>query len=347
MGASIRKVYMKQRTGVRIVPWLLFGAIAMCFLATASCGKPRRAAEHRVDTRPPAAIDFSDKFYDVATQQENIWVVGYFGKIVHSADAGRTWAVQKSDTVNSLFGVSFVDDKTGWVVGEAGAILHTKDGGTTWQKQTSPITTERLLKVRFLNDNEGYVVGSYGVVLHTADGGANWQRLESFKEDCVLNDLFFASPSEGWITGEFQTIIHTTDGGKTFQKQHGGPPGKLFGIAFKGRDGIALGTAGTTLVTANGGATWTPVKNATEDTLLRVRFTDGSHVLAIGLRGALTVSPDAGRTWSTIAIPGHYTWLCGIDSAPGAVYAVGNNGAIFVSADRKQWRRLGISLQKG
>jgi photosystem II stability/assembly factor-like uncharacterized protein len=304
-----------------------------------SDGKPR---DH-ITTGQSPGITFFDRFYDVAVVDKNIWIVGYFGKIVHSPDGGVTWIVQTADTLSALTGVSFVNDKLGWVVGSEGIVLHTGDGGVTWRRQETGISKEVLLKVQFIDEKVGYAVGNMGVILHTLDGGSKWERIASFQEDVTLNDLCFLNKTEGWIAGEFETILHTEDGGNSWQTQRGAQEGKLFGISFKNPlNGIAVGAAGRILITADGGKSWRERISSTEDTLLKVHM-EGAEVLAIGLRGAVASSGDNGQTWSFITIPEHYGWLSGMAFTKGNTrYLVGDEGKVLTSTDGKKWAHIGF-----
>jgi photosystem II stability/assembly factor-like uncharacterized protein len=318
--------------------------IFCCISMVIGCDNKR--AGHNSDVKPAhvPAITFFDRFYDIAIANKSIWLVGYFGKIAHSPDGGKTWTVQKSGTSNALLGVSFANERLGWAVGDSGTIVHTKDGGVTWTIQQCPANKDFLLKLQFINEKVGVAVGGFGTILHTYDGGTTWVRGTSFKEDAVLNDLFFLNESEGWVAGEFETVLHTRDGGKTWEKQHSGQKGKLFGIAFKDAlRGVAVGTSGRILVTTDGGRNWKEATSLTKDTLLKVHFMGNSEVLAIGLRGTLANSSDNGQTWSLLTIPDHYTWLSGIAcTKDGIGYLVGDEGKILMSTDGKQWTRIGF-----
>ena len=129
--------------------------LLVTFLCTSGCsrsGVSPHALTTPKDVMP--AVTPADKLYDICAQGNAIWVVGYFGAVVHSADGGKMWVRQNPKTTSGLLGVSFIDDRVGWVVGERGLILHSADGGTTWQKQVSPITTEDLFKVQGLSRKE-------------------------------------------------------------------------------------------------------------------------------------------------------------------------------------------------
>jgi photosystem II stability/assembly factor-like uncharacterized protein len=276
--------------------WFLISLVCL-FPWNIGCNKSSKVESHSSAAPKGSvpAITFGDKFYDVsAGGKGNVWVVGYYGAIVHSNDGGKIWSRQDSGSSNSLLGVAFVNEREGWVVGELGVILHTKDGGVKWENQQSPVPDQRLLKVQFISEREGWVVGTYGVILHTLDGGAHWEKLP-FKEDITLNDLSFLNSSEGWVVGEFETILHTTDGGRTWQKQRGDKEGQLFGIGFMDAlSGVAVGTSGKILLTTDGGKSWREIKSPIEDTLLQVKFHGQSQAIAIGLRGVVVRSSIGG-----------------------------------------------------
>ena len=326
--------------------WVLSVLFVCLALVLTGCGNKQKTTQIGPNAAMgPPPMTFGDKFYDVAaSDKDHVWAVGYFGAITHSSDGGKTFTRQQAGTMNALTGVFFINSKEGWIVGDLGTILHTNDGGLKWEPQKSPVTDQKLLKVQFLSEKEGFAIGTFGVVLATKDGGITWNRLP-FKDDITLNDLFFFNPREGYIAGEFETILHTMDGGATFQKQHGDQLGQLFGIAFKDKKGIAVGTAGKVLITSDGGS-WKEVKSVTDDTLLKVKFID-SKAIAIGLRGAVITS-DNGQDWSPEVIPGHYSWLSGVAFIENVGYLVGGEGKILATNDSgKTWTRLGFAPPVG
>ena len=64
-------------------------------------------------------VDFAD--------EQNGWAVGYYGKILHTADGGKTWTDQANGAKKVLSDVDFVDANTGWVVGYGPTILYTEN----------------------------------------------------------------------------------------------------------------------------------------------------------------------------------------------------------------------------
>src|SRR5439155_1388369 len=75
-------------------------------------------------------------FHAVHGSGKQYWVVGRPGSVVlHSADDGAHWEVQRTGQPLPLDGVTFADEEHGWAVGELGSIIATSDGGKTWKLQ--------------------------------------------------------------------------------------------------------------------------------------------------------------------------------------------------------------------
>ncbi|VTR91327.1 photosystem ii stability assembly factor : Uncharacterized photosystem II stability/assembly factor-like protein OS=Pirellula staleyi (strain ATCC 27377 / DSM 6068 / ICPB 4128) GN=Psta_0929 PE=4 SV=1: PSII_BNR: DUF1083 [Gemmata massiliana] len=84
----------------------------------------------------PAAALASCDFRCVATFGTHVWVAGRPGGFVlHSADLGKTWDVQKTELSVPVNGMHFVSEKEGWLVGDLGCIIGTVDGGKSWKVQ--------------------------------------------------------------------------------------------------------------------------------------------------------------------------------------------------------------------
>ena len=112
-----------------------------------------------------------DDLYGVAFTDSNIGtVVGNFGAILRTTDAGSHWTIQREGITDVLFGVSFTDANNGTAVGSDGLILRTTNGGTNWIQQTSG-TTSFLNDVSFTDTNNGTAVGDNGTILRTTNGG--------------------------------------------------------------------------------------------------------------------------------------------------------------------------------
>lgn len=155
-------------------------------------------------------VNFLQDLWDVFfVDAGNGWVVGNFGMIIHTNDAGATWSVQESGTKLPLRGISFVDPMNGWAVGHNSLILHTTDGGAIWNRQFERSgLSEHFIAVDFPDLNNGWVVNTQGEIYRTADGGQSWVR-DRRGSGKTLNALHFIDATTGWAVGFNGQIIHS------------------------------------------------------------------------------------------------------------------------------------------
>lgn len=117
------------RAGSRIVA---VGAYGYIILSDDGGASYRQADKVPVDTTL-TSVSFA------GTEQG--WAAGHGGVILHTADGGKTWALQRSDTSvdQPLFSVWFANANEGWAAGLWSLLLHTRDGGKSWQQVKLPI----------------------------------------------------------------------------------------------------------------------------------------------------------------------------------------------------------------
>lgn len=96
-------------------------------------------------------------------------VVGEFGQIMITDDAGKTWRGVKSGVPSSLMSVYLRDGAHAVAVGLSGVVLVSYDGGAQWAA-VPPQTREHLNNVHW-DGQRWLVVGDKGVLL-TADAAA-------------------------------------------------------------------------------------------------------------------------------------------------------------------------------
>jgi photosystem II stability/assembly factor-like uncharacterized protein len=173
-----------------------------------------------VVAQDPALYDI--KFVDDKTG----WVVGEFGKILHTSDGGATWKEQQQSLVGAavadaldlptFYGVDCTDTKECTAVGLDGKIASTKDGGGNWSfEQVAGDFSEPLLTVQVFPDGSGWAAGIAGEVLKRDRG--EWAPADlGMRVPSWIRQLGFADASNGWLVGGFGTILHTRDGGKTW-----------------------------------------------------------------------------------------------------------------------------------
>jgi len=324
----------------------------------------------------PAREDYYGVF---VLDDNNAWVVGNRGIILHLADKGTKITVLPTWVEKALYNVDFTDAQNGIAIGQDGLIIKTSDGGKTWRqiKLELPLQEWQAAQPHIFSLSRGadpnkiWAVGPVGTIIHSQDGGETWENL-SLGRDVTLNGVSFANDTEGWVVGEFGTILHTNDGGRTWQEQknvlnlpkYTRPELSeedalrqrvpqlyledlfLVAVAFRNpREGYIGGESGILLKTEDGGETWTNVSSGSFNTLLSVVLpaSDQATDIATGVLGTLAV-PDDGK-WSLLPdVREHVlTWLRDVSFAKDSGFglACGGKGTILVTRDGgKTWQPL-------
>jgi len=128
--------------------------------------------------------------------------------IVHTTDAGQTWAEQFFDLYGSaLTDVSFVDSLHGWVSCWTGQVMRTEDGGLTWDTLATPQL--ELNGIQFVDNLNGWAFSDYEQTSRTTDGGLTWQHFDTGTLNRIEN-IYFVDPENGWAVGMSGTILHRT-----------------------------------------------------------------------------------------------------------------------------------------
>jgi photosystem II stability/assembly factor-like uncharacterized protein len=176
-------------------------------------------------------------FYDVTfTDLEQGWIVGEFGKIMHTADGGETWHEQEKTLMEgtgifdlldlpTLYGVHMIDTQRGLATGIEGRIARTNDGGQRWAFDPIEVDyplVDPLFRVVELPDDSGWAVGAAGEVVRRAPGQQVWQRAHLGQDVLTwLRGVSFSDPQHGWMVGGYGLVYRTTDGGQTWLPSQG------------------------------------------------------------------------------------------------------------------------------
>jgi photosystem II stability/assembly factor-like uncharacterized protein len=233
----------------------------------------------------PAGLLF-DVTYGSAS---DVWAVGTGGTILHSTDAGLTWAAQQSGTLDDLASVSFADAQHGWACGPLpwlaqgpSVVLMTSNGGTSWIDRTPAGLTKSLTDVSFVDDQHGWAGTTDGFVLRTSDGGASWKTTRVGSARAWLT-VDFVDATHGWavVAG---TLWHTSNGGASWTVRHrfanGGVnvdfTGTRYGWAALPSNG-GRGSA-SILATSDGGMRWRTVCRVAEEVIWGLHASGRSRV---------------------------------------------------------------------
>ena len=142
------------------------------------------------------------------------WAVGDAGTIVHTTDAGASWATQVSSTSFSLRAVWFTSDRDGYAAGYGGTIMRTSNAGQSWSRITTVAASENFNDICFADSSRGWAVGANGVIASTDDGGATWTK--SFPTANELQGVSFSDTANGWAVGQGGVIVGTRNGGRAW-----------------------------------------------------------------------------------------------------------------------------------
>ena len=354
-------------------------------------GGPDKEIVDKLNAAGPArGAIFPDRedYYGVfVLDDNNAWVVGTRGTIVHLTDKGAKVSVLPTWIEKALYNVNFIDANNGIAVGQDGLIVRTADGGKTWEQTKIDLPTKdwrpgppHIFSIsRGADPQKLWAAGPGGTIIRSQDGGKTWED-KSLDKDITFNGISFANDSEGWVVGEFGAILHTSDGGDTWQEQkkvvnlpkYTRPELSeedalkqrvpqlyledlfLVSVAFKNdKEGFVTGESGILLTTSDGGATWTNGSSGSFNTLLSITPAGAQHgEVATGILG--TMATFDGQKWSNSQdVREHVlTWLRDVDFSKesGFGLACGGKGTILVTQDGgKTWKVLdkGILEQAG
>lgn len=130
-------------------------------------------------------------------------------------------------------------------VGARGHIVYSDDEGKSWVQARVPVSSD-LTAVHFPTPRKGWATGHDGVVLHTSDAGASWVKqldgrdavqllarryqhvgVAGFAEEIAdlarqgadkpFLDVWFDNDTTGFVVGAFNFIFRTEDGGATWE----------------------------------------------------------------------------------------------------------------------------------
>ena len=161
----------------------------------------------------------------------------------------------------------------------------------------------------------------------------------------------FTVSNSGHVTsqGEGVASLYASSGGQSdtstvvvfvqpgWYVQESNTSNNLNGVFFQpnGRDGVAVGDAGTIVRTADAGATWAAQPSNTAFNLNDVWFTTANTGYAVGHGGTVMRTTNGGANWTRLLTVGASANLFGVwfaDTQRG--WAVGANGLIGVSFDQ-------------
>ncbi|KAI2669278.1 YCF48-related protein, partial [Pseudomonas sp. TNT3] len=210
------------------------------------------AGQHWQQAAVPVSADLTAVNFPTTTQG---WAVGNDGVVLHSGDAGATWAKQ-------LDGRQIGD----LLVNHYSALAAADPGNEQWpllvaegQRMVEQGADKPLLDVWFANEKTGYVVGVFNLILRTDDGGQTWMPFQD-RTDNPQGFHLNAIASTGdalYIAGEQGLLLKWDDSAQRFNAVPTPYQGSFFGVLGKPGEVLVYGLRGNVLRSTDGGQSWT------------------------------------------------------------------------------------------
>jgi photosystem II stability/assembly factor-like uncharacterized protein len=237
-------------------------------------------------------------------------VVGDWGGLYSTSDAGHTWNVRCIDTLAFLNNIQFLNHSNGYINAES-AFFTTVDGGLNWSKQVVDDSTI-FNAMCFTDPLHGLVAGQTpsgkGFIARTQDGGLNWEKsifAISNANFVEIRSIAVAGANEIYLAGSCLIngttrgfIYKSTDGGVLFQQLFSIDGYSLDGIDFcNSMEGFACGSNGLLLKTVDGGLNWLDVSGNETINLHGIDAIDGQTAFVCGDNGIILKTTDGGTSW--------------------------------------------------
>ncbi|HMM77430.1 MAG TPA: YCF48-related protein [Gammaproteobacteria bacterium] len=228
-------------------------------------------------------------------------------------------------------------------VGQRGHILLSRDGGVSWRQSSVPVSSD-LNAVQFVDDKKGWAVGHDGVVLSTEDGGETWKVvLDGRTVGPLLVEYYEKLALEPERREAFLKEA------KLFEEQ--GPDKPFMDVYFESTtEGFVIGTFNLILKTSDGGRTWVPWLDRTENPRIlnfhAIREVEGDVYIA-GEQGTVLKLDRSSQRFVKLQTPYEGSYF-GVVGKPGYVVVFGMRGHVYVSSDRgNHWKKLETNLEIG
>lgn len=285
--------------------------------------------------------DGSSSSSSSSTGDPEVWIVGEQGAMVRLDEAGET-SDYPLDLAEDLLAIACKGADTAWAVGASGVLIRTVDGGDTWDTIDTG-TSADLRAVATSGGARVFAVGDAGTVLVSNDEGVRFQALNAPSAD--FSGVATDATGTGTLLVDREGTIWRIRGESV--DRIADPLGRpLHGVALTPDGGYAaaVGAAGTVLVSADGGETWTSIPEATPHDLRAVRVSaDGTWIVAVGDAGTVVTHGPAGTSTQQVvdeALDLHALHL----GASGRGQAVGDAGIVLQTRDAGwNWEPLAVA----
>ncbi|MEA2030273.1 MAG: YCF48-related protein [candidate division Zixibacteria bacterium] len=272
--------------------------------------------------------------------EENGWLAGKGGNIIHTTNGGDSWTQLPSITMDNLWDITFFDADTGWAVGERGHLLRTHDGGMSWQYDLFQVTDESIYSVVFLSAEKLFAAGSNATLLFSLDGGRNLDS-SPVEGDADIFDISIYDTT-GVAVGDSGRILIGTDFSNVIERLFVDTIVDTTWIpdttttqesdSILSEIDITMDTLLQTFDTV--WVEWDTTNSGVSLPLNSVSMVNSTTGWAVGDSGTILNTTDAGQSWTAQAVGGLNDNLLKVrfdDISNG--WVVGANGTILSTSD--------------
>lgn len=169
------------------------------------------------------------------------------------------------------------------------------------------------------------------ITMRNAQGASNWAWRAPLPHGGTLTDITFAH--DRFVAVGYRGTILTSPDTLVWTRRPTGSMRNLTAIC-KGpnRTLVAVGDAGTVIVSDDGGVTWNGVKPPTTANLQAIVYGNGRYIALCASPMALLTSPDA-RNWTPLPTPQGQRWITSFIFGQGHFYMVTDDGYFGVMTD--------------
>ncbi len=221
-------------------------------------------------------------------------------------------------------------------VGQRGHVLVSADDGKTWKQSPVPVSSD-LTAVHFADEQHGWAVGHDGVILATADGGATWAlQLDGLRANQAIVDDLSRKPEAKALLAEAERNVAQ------------GADKPFLDVWFAdARTGYAVGAYNYIFATDDGGRTWKPWLDRTDNpkvlNLYAIRPAAGGLFIA-GEAGLVLKLDAQAQRFRAVDLPYQGT-LQGVAGTAATVLVYGLRGQAWRSDDSgKTWSKVDARL---
>lgn len=227
-------------------------------------------------------------------------------------------------------------------VGRRGVILVSDDRGKQWKQAKVPVSVD-LTAVHFPTAQLGWAVGHGGVILHSVDGGLTWRKKLDGRQVAALISSRYAGRAP---TGNDEAESVLDDARRLADE---GPLHPFLDVWFEDeKTGYAVGAFNLILRTEDGGASWQPWMERTDNPnalhMYSVRSADGEVIIA-GEQGLVLRLDRKAQRFEALPQPSRGS-LFGVVVQRDALWVYGLRGNVFRSADTgRTWQQIALPTQ--